>query len=174
MSLIVPPVVSPSVFTGAIISPFAGYSVFSETLQGSFPGSREFQVNSQHWQFVRIGAKAEAPLNLNLVNTFYNPTLSFSGAFNPWVQTQTENFTATGTGFQLEGSLSFPLNAILSAPTPTLNGINLDFFAKYSHMRASGDTGGAFSVPIDTRNENAIGTNLRILFGDTTVPGTAR
>src|SRR6266481_8517469 len=95
LSLIVPPVVSSSVFSGAIISPFAGYSVFNESLHGDLPGSREFLVNSQNWQAVRIGAKVEAPLNLDLANSFYHPTLGFSAAFNPWVQAQTGNFTAT-------------------------------------------------------------------------------
>lgn len=171
LSWVVPPVASASVFTGAIISPFAGYSIFNESLRGSLPGTVEFPVNSQNWQSVRIGAKAEAPLNLNFINSLYNPTLTFSGAFNPWVQTQTGNFTANGTGFQLEGSLSFPLNTFMAVPTPTLNGTNLDLFAKYSYMRATGDTGGAFPIPVESRNENlTLAATLKILFGDTTVP----
>jgi hypothetical protein len=171
-----PPVNSPSVFNGGIVSLFGGYGFFNESLRGTVPGSMEFLVNSQTWQFARIGAQADLPLNLNLFNGFYNPTLTVSGAFNPWVQTQSSTFTGTGIGFQLESNLSFPLNTFLSNPNPALIGYNVDFFVKYTNMHASGDINGLTTrTPFDAKNENAIfGTNFKIVFGDIVVPPPAR
>lgn len=163
----VPPADSRSVFTGGIVSLFGGYGTFNESLRGTVPGSMEFLVNSQTWKFVRIGVKAELPLNVGLANALYHPILTVSGAYNPWVQTQSATFTGTGDGFQLQGNLSFPLNSFLSNPNPVLNGYNLDIFAKYTNMHASGDINGLILTPFDARNENAIfGVNLRAVFGD--------
>jgi hypothetical protein len=184
-----PPANPSSIFTGGIVSLFGGYGIFNESLRGTVPGSMEFQVNSQSWQYGRVGVKVEAPLYLDVLNyhqyynpaleaatgyttgSVYHPTLTLSAAFDPWVQTQSSAFTGTGTGFQLDGNLSVPFNAFLATPNPALNGVNLDFFAKYSHMCASGDIGLMTPVRFEASNSNAsFGVDMRVLFGDIDAP----